>query len=115
MELEPDVLVVVGDDQRELFLDDCMPAISVFWGDKLWDRPPGPDAYPATMDDAYKWYHAEVDDPYVTSPGSGVIWSSSSSTPISTWRSSPSSQRDDRSATLSLSFIADYSEGATSP
>lgn len=31
----PDVLVVVGDDQRELFLDDGMPTFSVFWGDQV--------------------------------------------------------------------------------
>jgi hypothetical protein len=28
----PDVCIIVGDDQREAFLDDNMPAISVFWG-----------------------------------------------------------------------------------
>jgi hypothetical protein len=71
LDLSPDVLVIVGDDQRELFLDDCMPAVSVFWGDKLWDRPPGLGAYPATMDDAYRWYHAEVEEPYITSPELG--------------------------------------------
>jgi hypothetical protein len=30
-EMQPDVLVVIGDDQRELFLEDIMPAISIFW------------------------------------------------------------------------------------
>jgi len=28
----PDAVIIVGDDQREMFLDDGMPAISVFWG-----------------------------------------------------------------------------------
>jgi len=32
---KPDILVVVGDDQRELFLDDGMPAFAVFWGDEV--------------------------------------------------------------------------------
>jgi 3-O-methylgallate 3,4-dioxygenase len=31
-EVAPDVVVIVGDDQREMFLDDGMPAIAVFWG-----------------------------------------------------------------------------------
>ena len=30
-----DVLIVVGDDQREQFIDDNMPAISIFWGDEI--------------------------------------------------------------------------------
>jgi 3-O-methylgallate 3,4-dioxygenase len=35
----PDLVVLIGDDQEELFLDDCMPAFSVFWGKESWDRP----------------------------------------------------------------------------
>ena len=38
-EAAPDIAVVIGDDQEELFLDDCMPAFSVFWGQESWDRP----------------------------------------------------------------------------
>jgi 3-O-methylgallate 3,4-dioxygenase len=37
----PDILVVIGDDQRELFLDDGMPAFSVFWGEKAVVIPKG--------------------------------------------------------------------------
>jgi hypothetical protein len=65
-EMAPDVLVIVGDDQQELFLDDGMPALSVFWGSNMWDRPPGPDAYPPTMASAYKWYHADAEEAYET-------------------------------------------------
>jgi 3-O-methylgallate 3,4-dioxygenase len=35
----PDVIVIVGDDQEEMFLDDGMPAIAVFWGETV-DRIP---------------------------------------------------------------------------
>lgn len=35
VEMKPDILVVIGDDQRELFLDDGMPTFSVFWGDSV--------------------------------------------------------------------------------
>jgi 3-O-methylgallate 3,4-dioxygenase len=38
-DVAPDVVVLLGDDQEELFLDDCMPTFSVFWGDQSWDRP----------------------------------------------------------------------------
>jgi hypothetical protein len=68
----PDILVVIGDDQRELFLDDIMPAVSVFWGSSLDDRPPGAESYPATMSTAYRYYHAEHEDTYQTEPGLGL-------------------------------------------
>ena len=32
---DPDVVVIVGDDQREMFLDDGMPAIAVYWGESV--------------------------------------------------------------------------------
>jgi 3-O-methylgallate 3,4-dioxygenase len=38
----PDVVVVVGDDQRELFLDECSPAFALFTGNALLDIPPDP-------------------------------------------------------------------------
>jgi hypothetical protein len=34
-ETRPDVCVIVGDDQEESFLDDNMPAISVYWGETV--------------------------------------------------------------------------------
>jgi hypothetical protein len=33
--IKPDVAVIVGDDQHECFLDDNMPAVSVFWGEAI--------------------------------------------------------------------------------
>ncbi len=39
----PDVAVIIGDDQEELFLDDNMPAFSVYWGDKVDNRAPSPE------------------------------------------------------------------------
>lgn len=38
-EAAPDLIVLIGDDQEELFLDDCMPTFTVFRGDESWDRP----------------------------------------------------------------------------
>lgn len=40
----PDIAVVIGDDQRELFLDDGIPALACFAGDELVDFPPDGDA-----------------------------------------------------------------------
>lgn len=35
----PDVVLIVGDDQEELFDDGATPPIGLFMGDELWDRP----------------------------------------------------------------------------
>ena len=37
-EVNPDVIVAVGDDQKELFHDDNMPGFLVYWGDTIWNR-----------------------------------------------------------------------------
>jgi OH-DDVA oxygenase len=34
-----DVAVILGNDQHELFLDDCIPAITIFKGPTIWDQP----------------------------------------------------------------------------
>jgi hypothetical protein len=35
----PDVLIIVGDDQKELFHDDNMPALLVYWGETIRNVP----------------------------------------------------------------------------
>jgi hypothetical protein len=37
---QPDVVLVVGDDQRELFQEDCIPAIAIFIGNEVIDTAP---------------------------------------------------------------------------
>jgi hypothetical protein len=37
-DVNPDVIVAVGDDQKELFHDDNMPAMLVYWGDTIWNK-----------------------------------------------------------------------------
>jgi 3-O-methylgallate 3,4-dioxygenase len=47
-EAEPDVVVIFGDDQEELFYDDNMPALSIYWGNTIPWIPrsgPGPSAW----------------------------------------------------------------------
>jgi Catalytic LigB subunit of aromatic ring-opening dioxygenase len=39
----PDVAIIIGDDQEELFFDDNMPAFSVYWGDTVENRGPSPE------------------------------------------------------------------------
>ena len=63
----PDVVVVVGDDQRELFGADGTPAIGLFTGGQLWDLPPSDEQLARVPKDvqAAGWAaHAGVPDPY---------------------------------------------------
>jgi len=39
-ETAPDVVVVIGDDQEEMFVDDCMPTFAIFAGETVSDVPP---------------------------------------------------------------------------
>ena len=49
-EAQPDSVVIIGDDQEELFFDDNMPMFSIYWGDTmhLTPRGIGDNASPAT-------------------------------------------------------------------
>jgi len=40
---KPDVAVIFGNDQRELFLDKLMPAFTIFNGSTLWNQPSSAD------------------------------------------------------------------------
>lgn len=42
-EAKPDIAIIMGNDQRELFLEAITPAITVFCGDMLWDQPATPE------------------------------------------------------------------------
>jgi hypothetical protein len=39
-EVSPDAVVIVGDDQHELFHEDGMPAFAIFWGERVQCIPP---------------------------------------------------------------------------
>lgn len=41
-EADPDVVVVIGDDQHEMFLDDCIPAFGIYSGREIFDIPEDP-------------------------------------------------------------------------
>jgi 3-O-methylgallate 3,4-dioxygenase len=40
-EVQPDLVVVIGDDHREVYHDDNMPAMSVYWGETIPYKPQG--------------------------------------------------------------------------
>jgi hypothetical protein len=65
----PDVVIVVGDDQKELFLEDCIPAIAIFIGDELLDTAPPPDSMEhPSIAVAYWSRHAAQPEKYPADP-----------------------------------------------
>jgi 3-O-methylgallate 3,4-dioxygenase len=60
----PDVLIVIGDDQRELFLDDGTPAFGIFYGDAIVDTSPDKRAMHPSIQLAYWSQHAEAPEAY---------------------------------------------------
>lgn len=38
---DPDLVIIIGDDHKEVFKDDNMPALSVYWGETVPYRPQG--------------------------------------------------------------------------
>ncbi|GAB7058010.1 MULTISPECIES: hypothetical protein [unclassified Paenibacillus] len=64
-EADPDILVVVGDDQEELFLDEAKPTFGVFWGSELKDFPLRlEDLHPSMRPVIWAWHTTENIDYY---------------------------------------------------
>ena len=67
-EVSPDVIVIVGDDQHELFYEDGMPAFAIFWGDRIQCIPPDQPVHSSIaaarrdqFGDEPEWYLVESD------------------------------------------------------
>lgn len=67
-EADPDVIIMIGDDHKEIFQDDNMPALSVYWGKTLPYRPVGLMKWMYADDlKADVWYPQEEKDHPVAS------------------------------------------------
>jgi len=74
-QVDPDVVVMFGDDQDELFFDDNMPTISVYWGDsiKMLPRRVPPDASEPTRVSSAAYGTEERDYPVQSDLGLHII------------------------------------------
>ena len=74
-QLNPDVVVMFGDDQSELFFDDNYPSINVYWGDnmKMLPRPVRPDMNEAMVISAKAYGDTERDYPCDSELGLHII------------------------------------------
>ncbi len=59
-----DVVIVVGDDQAELFTEDSMPAVAVYWGETVADLPRDMTNVPASRAAAMWAKHGPVREDY---------------------------------------------------
>src|SRR6187200_770781 len=59
-----DAVIVVGDDQGELFSEGNMPAIAMYWGDTVLDIPRDMSDVPASRAAAMWAKHAEQEEAY---------------------------------------------------
>jgi hypothetical protein len=67
--VSPDVLVIVGDDQKELFHDDNMPALLVYWGDTIRNVPRYASSSPSPALQAAAWAYGETVQDYPVAAG----------------------------------------------
>jgi 3-O-methylgallate 3,4-dioxygenase len=57
-EAAPDVVILLGDDQEEVFKNDNMPAINVYWGDEALQKPRHSEAEAARVSE---WAYGETE------------------------------------------------------
>jgi len=70
-EVKPDVLVIVGDDQEELFHEENTPALLVYWGDEVLNTPRVyPEHVPAPVK-AAGWGYGEKPETFPGAPELG--------------------------------------------
>lgn len=68
-----DALIIIGDDQNEQFFDDNMPAILIYWGDKIANNPLHMDEdAPAFWRTARSQYHATQSRDYPVDSALGL-------------------------------------------
>lgn len=61
---ESDVVLVVGDDQDEFFLDDQRPTVAIYWGEELVDLPVRPETMHPSIRSSMWARHGEVAEIY---------------------------------------------------
>lgn len=71
-ENKPDVVVVIGDDQEELFLEDNMPAFSIYWGKTITNIKPPMEGRPKGMQLSAWGYYDENPTDYPGEPDLGL-------------------------------------------
>ncbi len=70
---DPDILLIVGDDQEELFMNECKPAFGVFCGTELKDFPVKlEELHPSLRPVIWAWHTTDRIDTYQTDSSLGT-------------------------------------------
>ena len=64
LEANPDVVLLIGDDHKEVYLEDNMPALAVYWGETLPYRPLGMMKWPYANDLKTELWYPQVTREY---------------------------------------------------
>lgn len=64
LEVSPDVVLLIGDDHKEVYQEDNMPALAVYWGEKLPYRPLGMMKWPYANDLKTELWYPQVTREY---------------------------------------------------
>ena len=60
VEADPDIVIIIGDDHKEVYQEENMPALAVYWGETLPYRPQGVMKWPYASDlKTELWYPQE--------------------------------------------------------
>jgi len=63
IEADPDIVIIIGDDHKEVYQEENMPALAVYWGETLPYRPQGIMKWPYAADlKTELWYPQEDRD-----------------------------------------------------
>jgi 3-O-methylgallate 3,4-dioxygenase len=69
--VSPDVVLIIGDDQHELFLEDHIPAVNVYWGEVIERAPVQLDKVPAFRRPAMWAFYPERPEKYACNAALG--------------------------------------------
>ena len=70
----PDIVVIIGNDQLELFHDDNMPAVLVYWGETILNTtsPYGPSVHESLRAADWGWFEVDHDREYPVASDLGL-------------------------------------------
>src|SRR5262245_47569560 len=69
--IAPDIVMIVGDDQREMFLDDGTPTFAIYWGESVECIPKPEDELPPSLRPARWANYGEHREEYRCTPELG--------------------------------------------
>lgn len=64
IDVDPDIVLLIGDDHKEVYKEDNMPSLAVYWGDTIPYRPKGLMKWPYESDLKTEMWYPQTDADY---------------------------------------------------